>query len=223
MITVHLHKTELKDRMDAAIRLIDETHRTTGAGLPGPASREARGLAVVLLFAAYENLLKSLTRTLLEGAINCRVGNQRLKPGFQTFALKSVVESTRAKNPKELYVSILPNLVTAVSTGGRTCTISPGSFPDDGSFMKTSQIELWCRTFDVRHPASILRRTWGSVDAIVTERNGIAHGSRTPDEIGRTYTEADMRSLIADWHYDWHDFLTHVEGLASTRDFFRKP
>jgi hypothetical protein len=177
----------------------------------------------VLLFAAYENLLKSLTRTLLEGAIRCRVSNARLQPGFRAFALYSATQSALDRPKKELYSHILPNLVIVSSLGGRGCTINAAAFPDDGSFMKASQIELWCKVFDVGPPQAVLQRTWGSVNAIVSQRNAIAHGQRTPDDVGRNYTEADIRTLIQEWRDDWTDFLAHIGALASSRDFFRTP
>ncbi|MCP8998275.1 hypothetical protein NFC73_00785 [Pseudarthrobacter sp. RMG13] len=180
-------------------------------------------MAVVLLFAAYENLLTSLTRTLLEGAVKCRVGNRRLRPGFRMFALKSSVTSMRAMSEKKLYSHSLPKLLDQVDSRGRECTIDPGAFPSDGSFMKTSQIKLWCQIFDVGPPPQLLQRTWASVDTIVTQRNNIAHGAQTPDEVGREYSESEIRTLIEDWRQDWIYFLSHVEKLGSSRDFYRLP
>jgi hypothetical protein len=226
MISVQRHIDELHERMDTAVKLIDETHQNPASPnimAPGAISREARGLSIVLLFAAYEYLLKSLTRTLLEGAVRCRVGNRRLQPGFRALALKSVTDSVRARPPKQMFKSILPDLALVTAQGGSTCTIETGTFPDDGSFMKTSQIQLWCQIFNVGSPAAILTRTWASVDAIVAQRNAIAHGAQTPDAIGRGYTENEIRDLIEAWRDDWTGFLRHVELLAASRDFFRLP
>ncbi len=177
----------------------------------------------MLLFAAYENLLKSLTRTLLEAAIGLRVGNRRLQPGFRAFAMASAAESTRDVSLKKLYSHALPKLVEASDPGGRTCTILPGAFPADGSFMKQTQIKLWCQLFCVPEPRRILHRTWDSIDSVVAERNAIAHGSLTPQAVGRNYSERDIRLLIADWFADWHDFLDTVEALGQHRAFYRKP
>jgi len=227
MISLHPHRIDLQDRIDSAIRLIDATHQTVAPPVAGvaanPISREARGLVVVLLFAAYENLLKSTTRTLLEAAIRVRVGNRRLRPGFRTFALFSSAQSLRDISEKKLYSDGLPNLVIAADPGGRTCTIEANRFPNDGSFMRSSQIVLWCKVFDLPRPASILRRTWAMVDTIVIQRNDIAHGGQTADLVGRNYSEADIRQLISDWRDDWLHFLDIVEQRGSTRDFYRVP
>lgn len=227
MISLQRHRIDLQDRIDSATRLIDATHPTSvpsGAGITiSSISREARGLVIVLLFAAYENLLRSVTRTLLETAARLRVGNRRLRPGFRAFALFPSAQSIRSISDKRLYSDGLPKLVLAADPGGRVCTIDPNGFPSDGSFMKSSQIVLWCRTFDLPHPASILRRTWPVVDTIVVQRNGIAHGGLTADLVGRDYSEPDIRQLISDWRDDWLNFLDIVEQSGSTRDFYRKP
>lgn len=226
MISVATHLADLNDRLDSAVRLVDETHKgvgTTGGSMVGPVSREARGLAVVLVFAAYENLLKSLTQTLLEGAIKCRVGNRRLQPTFQVFAFDSSLRSAMAVEGKDRYTKSLPRLVDTANMPGSRCSINPSSFPSDKSFMRASQIQVWCDLFDVGDPAQLLPNIWSTVNTVVAQRNAIAHGQKTPDEVGRTYTEQDSRDLIEAWRIDWSTFVTHVGQLASTRDFYRTP
>jgi hypothetical protein len=221
MIDVTPHRAALADRITVVVRLIDEAHP------PPPEissiSRETRGLAVVLLFAAYEELLTSLTRTLLEAAIRMRVGNRRLQPGFRAFALHSAAKSVRNVSERKLFLTALPGLVDAANSGKAPVTINPDDFPSDGSFMKRSQIETWARLFNIGSPEKLLSRTWSGIDAVVAQRNGVAHGRLTPQEVGRNYSEAEVRQLITDWALDWDEFLIHVALLASSRDFFRVP
>jgi hypothetical protein len=221
MIDVQPLRAALADRIAVVVSLIDETHPAPPA--TSSISRETRGLAVVLLFAAYEDLLTTLTRTLLEAAIGMRVGNRRLQPGFRAFALHSATKSARGVSERKLFVTALSGLVDAAGSGRAPATINPDDFPNDGSFMKRSQIETWSRVFNTGPPSKVLSRTWSSIDAIVAQRNGVAHGRLTPQEVGRNYSEAEIRQLVADWSQDWDNFLTHVAGLASTRDFFRLP
>jgi hypothetical protein len=226
MIDLSPHKLALDDRINMATRLIDETHpgsTTSATAVPGPISREVKGFIFVMLFGAYENLIYTVTRSLLEEAIKMRVGNRRLKPGFRAFALAASADSIRDLSEKKLYSHGLPKLVHTADPGGRVCTIDPNSFPNDGSFMKSSQIWLWCELFDIPQPHRILNRTWSLIDAVVSQRNGIAHGRLTPDQVGRDYSEIEIRQLIKDWHADWSDFLAVVEGRASSRDFYRTP
>lgn len=226
MIDVNPHRIAFRDRIDSATRLIDETHPSPSPGVPGlptAISREAKGFVFVLLFGAYENLMYTLTRSLLEEALKMRVSNRRLQPGLRAFALAASAKSIRALSDKRIYSHGLPKLVEAADPGGRVCTIDPNSFPIDGSFMKSSQIILWCKLFEIPDPHLILHRTWRLIDAVVAQRNGIAHGRLTADQVGRDYSETEVRQLIADWRDDWIDFLQVVESKATSRDFYRVP
>ena len=220
MISLDVHRAALRESIDATLLLIDESH--PGEDHAGPISRDARGLSIVLLFAAYENLLTALTRTLLEAAIALRVGNRRLQPGFRAFALEASAKSVRDRSIEKLYTHALPRLVQAADPGGRTCTIDPNAFPKDGSFMKRSQIELWCRLFGIPEPHLVLHRTWDTIDAVVAGRNAIAHGRLPPADVGRRYTYDEIRLLIDQWHNDWRDFLDVVETMGQSRVFYRK-
>lgn len=218
MIDVTPHRQALGERIRVVELIINETHvGPTG----GPVSREARGMAVVLLFAAYEELLKSLTRTLLETVIRLKISNRRLQPGLRAFALSNAAKSLRNVGDKKVFVSAIPQIIELTGRTDRKPTVDPNDFPDDGSFMKQSQIKVWSSTFDIGPPAKILKNIWNQIDAVVSQRNQIAHGSSTPQQIGRTYTEAEILDLITNWHTDWDAFLVHVQNRATTRDFFR--
>lgn len=226
MINLQGHVRALDDRIDAITRLLDATHPAVGAASSASTpsiSRETRGVVIVLLFASYEHLLTSLTRTLLEATIRVGVGNKRLQPGLRALAFANAAKSIRAVSEKKLYSTTLPKLVKVADPGGRLCTIDPNSFPSDGSFMKRTQIVVWCNIFGVPDPRSILHRRWDEIDGVVSARNAVAHGSQTPDEVGRNYSEGEIRDLVKDWHDDWTDFLQVVVTLASTRSFFRLP
>ena len=223
MIDVSTHRQALADRIAVVTSLIDETHPTPPA--IGPISREARGLAVVLLFAAYEDLLKSLTRTLLEAVVSMRISNSRLSPGFRVFAIRDAARSLRDVSERKLFETTIPKIVELVERSDRVPTLNTSDFPSDGSFMKRSQIEFWARTFQTGPPVVVLQRVWNNIDAVVAQRNAVAHGSQTPQDVGRNYTEGDIRRLTADWASDWDAFLVHVEALAGacgrSRDCWR--
>lgn len=221
MISLDSHRAALKDRILVIQTIIDETH--PAAPEVGKIAREARGMAIVLLFAAYEELLTSLNRSLLEVAAGLRVGNRRLQPGFRAFAMHGVAKSLRSVSEKKLFVSSLPTLVSSASRGAPGPTINPDVFPNDGSFMKRSQIALWCSLFEVGDPAPLLRNIWQQIDTVVIQRNGVAHGRLTPQDVGRSYSEAEIRVLVRDWASDWEQFLDHVGRLAEHRDFYRVP
>jgi len=221
MIDLSPHRVALAERIRVANVLVQETHPASGSS--SPIARDTRGLVVLLLFAAYENALTATTRSLLETAAGLRVSARRLQPGFRVFAIASAAESLRAVSEKKLFVKALPNLVGILAGGEPVSTINTDQFPNDGSYMKTSQIKVWADLFGVPSPEKLLLPVWQQIDAIVAQRNGIAHGAQTPAEVGRNYSEAEIKNLISDWGVAWDGFLVEVERLASHRDFYRMP
>ena len=181
---------------------------------------QTRGLSVVLLFASYERLIKTLCRTVLETASALRVGTKRLKPGLRLFVAANKLEGITSVSMSKVWRSHGPALIGLLDS--TMCNaLQVNSFPDDGSFMRTSQVSLLCELFDIGDPGPILQEVWGRLDTVVVERNSIAHGTTTADEVGRRYTIHDLRTHVDDWQLRWSEFLDHVETMGSTRDFYR--
>jgi hypothetical protein len=87
--------------------------------------------------------------------------------------------------------------------------------------MKREQVRVLCDLFELGDPAPVLREIWTRLNTIVDERNAVAHGRQTPDEVGRNYSLAELQTLVDLWQQRWGEFLDLVEALAATRDFYR--
>lgn len=185
-------------------------------------SREIRGLSILLLFAAYENLIKTTCRGLLEEAQSLKVGNRHLTNGFLQFAIHHTIQSAATVSEGARWKDKNKAIIRHINFEDR-CTINTNLFPDDGSYMKSSQIHLFCEIFSLGDPGKILKHSWGRLNTIVTERNKIAHGLSAPDEIGRAYTKADIEQIITKWEEDWLRFLDCVAQKARKRTFFVRP
>lgn len=214
------YRDELIRRIDAIRRIIDAAHPLVPVAGAPDVGRDARGLAIVLLFASYENLLTSLCRRLLEIAADLRVGNRRFRRGVLLFAVhgqfQALAGASEGKIWRELGLRVLD-----CAFDSRRCSINPNIFPSDGSFMKKSQVSLFCELFGLGDPGPVLKEVWGRLDTVVTARNGIAHGLQTPEEVGRDYSLAEIQTLVTAWEQRWVDFISHVESKAQSRSFFR--
>ena len=218
MLNCDLHRSELQKRVDSIRAVLAATHSpATGTT---DISREARGLVIVLLYASYENLLTSLCRSLLEAAVQLRVGNRRLKPGLKVFAVFDHLQAATDVTPSRIWRGGGLEIVDAI-THPRSCTIDVSTFPSDGSHMKRGQLATFCTLFSLGEPGPVLREIWNRLDTIVDERNGIAHGRLTADEVGRNYSVQELANLADLWLLRWSEFLAWVESQAATRDFFR--
>ncbi|MFD9211820.1 MAE_28990/MAE_18760 family HEPN-like nuclease [Streptomyces sp. NPDC059544] len=199
----------------------DSSPGSAGNSSPIDISREARGLSIVLLYAAYENLLKGISRSLLEAAIQLKLGNRRLRPEFQVFAIHSKLQALTDISTAQIWKGSGRSVVDALID--KTCSINSNIFPNDGSHMKTPQVVTFCEVFGLTPPGPILREAWGRINTVVSERNSVAHGQRTPEEVGRNYSIGEIRNLVDIWERRWCDFLIEVESTASKRDFYRDP
>lgn len=175
----------------------------------------------MLLYAAYENLLKGISRTLLESAVQLKLGNRRLKPEFQIFAIHAKLQALTDISAPQIWKGSGRGVIDALLD--KACSINSNIFPNDGSHMKTAQVVTLCEVYGLNPPGPILREAWGRINTVVSERNSIAHGQRTPEEVGRNYSIGELRNLVDIWERRWCEFLADVENKASTREFYREP
>lgn len=208
-------------------QLLDAT-RLTPAGsvrVPGlpDVSREARGLAIVLLYASYEALLRSIARSLLESAVRIRAGNRRLQPGFQVVAVFPKLQAVAAL-PKESHIWRRAGLeLVHAAFSGRPTTIDETRFPDIGDSFRRSQVAAVCTLFGLGDPAPVLREVWDRLDTIVVQRNGVAHGGETATDLGGRYSDTDLTVLVGLWQLRWGEFIDWVETAGRARELYRRP
>lgn len=220
MLNCGVHRADLQQRLATVRAILSAGHVTAVPAIPD-VSKESRGLAIVLLYAAYENLLTTLSRSILEVATQLRVGNKRLQNGLKVVAVRSQLQSASSLSQAAIWKSGF-DIVTTLGDG-RQCTISPSVFPNDGSNFRRSQVTTFCKVFGLTDPGPILREVWQRLDTIVIERNAIAHGRETPGDVGRRYSLADLHVLVDLWDKRWMEFIDWVEMSASHRDFYRTP
>jgi len=72
------------------------------------------------------------------------------------------------------------------------------SFPFDGSHYRAGQIDTIWRIFGIKRPILPNPSMRTRIEELVENRNAIAHGRRTADDVGRAYSVADMNSRIDD-------------------------
>jgi hypothetical protein len=148
-----------------------------------------------------------------------RIPNRSLKAELQLFAVHGRVRSLRDASADRIWQSTGPSLIAALNDSD--CTLHSEVFPDDGSYMKKSQVLAFCKAFGLADPAPILKEVWGNIDAVVVRRNGVAHGRLTAEEVGREYTIDDLRALTKAWRTRWLELVDSIETQARPRSFYR--
>lgn len=89
--------------------------------------------------------------------------------------------------------------------------------------MRQGQVKTICGLFELGDPAPILREVWQELDSVVRDRNAVAHGRETADEVGRRYSEQEILEKLDSWEARWLDFLDWVEAQATQRSFYLLP
>ena len=220
MLDLSLHRTDLGVRLQSARSLVLAGEASVGS--TRDISRETRGLAIVLVFAAYENLLKRIVTSILEQVADSRAGNRRLKPGFKVIAASGKIQGLFDSNRKHLWTGKGQELME-LATSGRQLSIPTTVFPSDGSFMKRSQISTVCDLFHLGDPSLPLSEIWDDINGIVRYRNAIAHGEQRADEVGRNYSFQETLDLIDDWNSCWNAFIDWIEIQCATSAYFLLP
>ncbi|TFC01623.1 hypothetical protein E3O42_09620 [Cryobacterium adonitolivorans] len=181
-------------------------------------SRESRGLAMVVLFAAYEKLVHSLARELLETAATYRGKRKNLAPGIRLLSISGALSSVQSASKKNLWSKCGPKVSEHLELPAST--LDTAIFPDDGSFMDESQITLFCEVFAISGWAATLGKAFFLLQEVREGRNAVAHGRMTAEEVGKSKTFGDTINKIGDWDEGWNRFLDSVEALGSARSHF---
>ena len=71
-------------------------------------------------------------------------------------------------------------------------------FPKDGSQFRMSQLETLWSLFGLPAPVLPVGRLIGRVGEMIDNRNRIAHGEDTAEDVGRRYTIAEIRDRVDD-------------------------
>lgn len=214
MTSFVVQRTELKERVDVIRNILSETRNTAVA-------RETRGMAIVLLYACYERLLKSLVRVVLEDAKGFVQSNHKLSTKFKVFCVHDKLQGlVDASHHREIWTKDRGIALLNALDDRTACTLSPNVFPDSGDHMKSGQVLKVCSTLELGNPAPVLKEVWSRLDTVVVERNKVAHGAETPDSIGRRYSDLDILQLVALWELRWLEFIEMVEQAVNKPGYY---
>ena len=209
-------------------------------------TKHIRGIVYLLLFATYEKLLHDINISLLENIFTLRCHPNRLTRRSHRFILSNNISTisnlnesytgkkkrVASKKKEKLnigYADEIFNIVlgkTAIYKLKNRKKMIQNNFPDDGSYMKQSQIEHWWHVWDLsddnEHPGKYLSDIWNDINSVVKIRNDIAHGNDMPARTVDFKTPADVMYDILAWKYSWLSFIDYVESRAKYKEFYMK-
>ncbi len=150
----------------------------------------AKGLVFVALYGLYEYTVRASVRTSLTMIkLHGRPINTII-PELLGLALDaeiaSVIDSARTRHwgsRVELFQK---------SCGSSLVDVADTAFPHDGSHYRIAQLRTIWTVFDIRKPVVPNGRLIPLIDELVENRNSIAHGRDTAEDVGHRYTDTEM-------------------------------
>lgn len=113
--------------------------------------KTAKGISFVFLFSAYEQLLKGTVRAVLETANSYRGKLKNMQDGFIAAALNSSFRSYADASNVKTKIGNARDVRSLLDSCVRDLKFTD-YFPDDGSYMKSTQVRTICCLFDLGGP-----------------------------------------------------------------------
>ena len=182
-------RIEVADRFTAVEKFFQKACR-----LKGELSQTARGLAFVQIYAIHEYTVVSAAGH-AAGAVAAQAHSfTKLRPSLLALFLNAELQSVR-DSEKTQWESRLALFEKANS---KQPAAFPGAaaLPVDGSHFRHTHVELILRVFGVKRKLTRRKRHLFLIDEVVNHRNDIAHGNFTAAEVGRSYSNEDVRMRI---------------------------
>lgn len=232
-------KSEFQREIDSTVEFVVKTHELrAGEGMNelelSNIQKTVRGISYVMMFAAYEKMLRGLCRSLIEVAASFKGKQKNLSTPFRLIGMYPTVQAASNSAESKMgsksgvtfggYVRCWtkPLKESSVSSEKDAKELNTNFWPDDGSFMKCSQVVLFTKFFNLDSAVNQLGRVYQDIDSVVGYRNSIAHGSQTAAEVGGNSTEKDILDLLKRWGERWCAFLDEVARLASRKEYYMK-
>lgn len=156
-----------------------------------------KGLIFVQLYAVYEYAVREVVRTLLASIKLLAPPHDSIKSELLSLVLNgffdSASQSSEAKR-WEARITLLDLIRSPKPIGEFSDTI----FPSDGSHYRSGQLRTIWRVFGIDEPIVAEMKHLGRIDELVENRNAIAHGRITAEDIGKRYSSSDITKRVDD-------------------------
>jgi len=182
-------RIEVADRFAAVEKFFQNACR-----LKGELSQTARGLAFVQIYAIHEYTVVTAAEH-AAGAVAAQAHSfTKLRPSLLALFLNAELQSVR-DSEKTQWESRLA-LFEKANSKQPAVFVGAAALPADGSHFRHTHVELILRVFGIKRKLTRRKRHLFLIDQVVNHRNEIAHGSFTAAEVGRGYSNEEVRTRI---------------------------
>jgi len=178
-------RIEVMARLEAA-----ESFFKAAYGLGGDKELTAKGLVFVQMYAAYEYTVVSVVQAAVDAITKHGHRNKKMAPSLLALFLDRELRSFRTCGEKSQWEARLTLLKKVFSKD--IANVPNDTLPKDGSHFRSSQLQLIFDVLGIKRLPAHSRRHLQRINDVVENRNEIAHGRDTAENVGRRYTEADV-------------------------------
>jgi HEPN superfamily RiboL-PSP-like protein len=156
-----------------------------------------KGLIFVHLYGIYENAIHSAVRAVLASVRSDQMSPRDLHYKILTLVLHREFASASDAGRLRMWKQRL-DLVNSFDSATPLKSLDDTIFPSDGSHYRIAQLETIWTVFGIVVPVVPEPRYIGRIEELVENRNAIAHGRRTPEEVGGRYSVSDIEKRVID-------------------------
>lgn len=183
----------LRSEINARFSRAEQLFRATGV-FKGDLASAAKGLAFVQLYAVYEFTVRSIVRAAID-SINAHGHKMKdIAPSLTSLYLDPELMALRDRGLTRVWEQRLRLFDRAFSADVVNLS-NDTSPPTDGSHYRHSHLLMIFKVFGITRLPVRRRRHLYRIDEVVDNRNKVAHGKETAEDIGRRYTRADIAHI----------------------------
>ena len=93
--------------------------------------------------------------------------------------------------------------------------------PTDGRNITTSQLHSIWTVFSIQSPIVPRPELRGRVNEITENRRSISHGRNKPEEVGRRYTDTEIKKIAADVN-EISYYIVNIFSNYCVRELYKK-
>ena len=161
----------------------------------GDIAAAAKGLAFVQAYAVYEFTVKSAVQISIDAINSHGTMLKEMSPSLLALYLDPELSALRDCGIRGVWNNRIQIFQRAFSSD--PVQLSSGtSPPTDGSHYRHTNLLMIFEVFGIRRLPVRRRRHLFRIDEVVNNRNQIAHGSETAEEVGRRYTRPEISHVI---------------------------
>lgn len=179
-----------------------------------------KGLLFVHLYGIHEYTIVSAVQTALSSILSASVPVRRVHRHLIPLVLHAQFTSASGVGRDKVWLKRL-ELIGKMDSPDLLSPSTPAVFPDDGSHFRHGQIQTIWNLFGLEGPTLPDPRLIGRIDELVENRNSIAHGRRTANDVGSAYSAQDLGRIIKDVATIANHLIAALEDHTQNEKYLR--